>query len=537
MTTRRPTTRDFADFLRHSNQFENLQYFEKTLTEEERDAMSASYFSNCELDWNQLEEKVNNALAAKSLTDSFYTKRQLVFSSEAISNPALNIFDKRSSLAFKWNELGLESLIRGECAVCILAGGQATRLNQGSTTPKGCFVIPYLPSQKSLFQILVEKVQKAEIMAFEHHQRCPGKIISYPRIPVLILTSEENNEETKNFFRKHELFGLQECQLFFLTQPMLPVFRFESMKSLHPLSFIFKSQTEVAFAPSGNGAFYSALAVSGLSKHLRDIGVRYIQICPVDNPLVNIADTAFLGLCIQEKIDVGCKGFSVPIEDFNKNAGVFCADFASSTSKVNWSILEYSELDENLLARHGKRERHDGYVIANMAVHCLSLSFCDQVWNSQNKLSRQAYSESTSMYHIAKKNIPTCQLKEGVVEGIKLESFIFDEFHQAEKLGILIVDKASEFSPIKRADSPLSDIKDFGKVPEGTPLAARLAILRNDLRQLPFGSLRDMNKLSIDMDALSFEIDPMVPILLPTEMLRLGLTKHDSETQEEIPKK
>jgi UDP-N-acetylglucosamine/UDP-N-acetylgalactosamine diphosphorylase len=43
----------------------------------------------------------------------------------------------------------------GKAAVIILAGGQGSRL--GWSHPKGTFVLPGLPSGKSIFNILTEK--------------------------------------------------------------------------------------------------------------------------------------------------------------------------------------------------------------------------------------------------------------------------------------------------------------------------------------------------------------------------------------------
>ena len=48
----------------------------------------------------------------------------------------------------------------GKAAVIILAGGQGSRL--GWSHPKGTFVLPGLPSGKSIFNILTEKFLAAQ---------------------------------------------------------------------------------------------------------------------------------------------------------------------------------------------------------------------------------------------------------------------------------------------------------------------------------------------------------------------------------------
>ena len=73
-----------------------------------------------------------------------------------------------------------------------MAGGQGTRL--GHKGPKGTFDIG-LESHKSLFELLSDSLKEQ------------GKRYEVA-IPWFVMTSEENNEDTVEFFAKHRYFRI-----------------------------------------------------------------------------------------------------------------------------------------------------------------------------------------------------------------------------------------------------------------------------------------------------------------------------------------
>lgn len=77
------------------------------------------------------------------------------------------------------------------------------------------------------------------------------------------------------------------------------------------------------------------------------------------------------------------------------------------------------------------------------------------------------------VYHLARKAIPCADpatgrtAKPAATNGIKLESFIFDVFPQAEAMAVLQILRADEFSPVKNAPG----------APDDSPVTARAMVL------------------------------------------------------------
>ena len=78
------------------------------------------------------------------------------------------------------------------------------------------------------------------------------------------------------------------------------------------------------------------------------------------------------------------------------------------------------------------------------------------------------------VYHVAKKAIPYAHPDTGATitkselaplgnTGIKLESFIFDVFPAAKNMGLLEVERAEEFSPVKNAPGSKEDSPDTAR--------------------------------------------------------------------------
>ena len=91
----------------------------------------------------------------------------------------------------EYEKIGTKEIKEGKLAVVTMAGGQGTRL--GHSGPKGTFDIG-LDSHKSIFEILTNTMIEA---------KNKYKV----NIPWYIMTSEENDNDTRKFFEDNNYFG------------------------------------------------------------------------------------------------------------------------------------------------------------------------------------------------------------------------------------------------------------------------------------------------------------------------------------------
>ena len=178
-----------------------------------------------------------------------------------------------------------EGIIRsGKVGLVLVAGGQGTRL--GFPGPKGKY--PMTPiKNKSLFQIHAEK-----ILALSRRYQT--------NLPWYIMTSESNDDETKSFFAENSYFGLNQSDIFFFQQNMIPGVN-ESGKLL------LQSQHRIFTNPDGHGGTLGALRNSGALKDMADRGLEQLYYFQVDNVLLKICDPVFVGYHTTANSDMSFK--------------------------------------------------------------------------------------------------------------------------------------------------------------------------------------------------------------------------------------
>lgn len=141
---------------------------------------------------------------------------------------------------------GMEAIASGQVAALVLAGGQGTRL--GFDGPKGMYNIG-LPSGRSLFQLLCERLQRLELIAATSlsSPSSSGTDAATPKrgtIPFYIMTSPINHDQTVEFFHQNAYFGLSETNVKFFQQGMLPCLTEDG-------KIIMETPYKVSMAPDG----------------------------------------------------------------------------------------------------------------------------------------------------------------------------------------------------------------------------------------------------------------------------------------------
>jgi UDP-N-acetylglucosamine/UDP-N-acetylgalactosamine diphosphorylase len=324
---------------------------------------------------------------------------------------------------------GEEALRQGRVGCFLVAGGQGTRL--GLNGPKGAFVIGPA-TDRTLFQIHAEK-----IMALRRRYKA--------LVPWLIMTSDANDTETKEFLAKHNFYGLDADTVCVFKQGNMPAVGRDG-------KILMQAKDGLALSPNGHGGSIKALWDSGTIAWLKSKGVDTLSYFQVDNPLVKIGDPLFIGRHVCARSQMSTKVCRK--RDWKEKVGVL----ALRDGKL--CVIEYSDLPENL----AKETSPDGSLrwwAGSIAIHVLNTGFIEQLNQGGFRLP----------YHKAEKAVPCigpdgqpAQLKPGEKNGIKFETFVFDALTQTERAVNMETRREEDFSPVKNAqgeDSPETCKRDM----------------------------------------------------------------------------
>jgi UDP-N-acetylglucosamine/UDP-N-acetylgalactosamine diphosphorylase len=313
---------------------------------------------------------------------------------------------------------GEAELKAGRVAALLVAGGQGSRL--GFEGPKGCYPIGPI-TNAPLFYFHARKILAR------------GNRYGKP-IPFYVMTSEANNAATVECFEKNNYFGLDPKDVFFFTQGMWPGMTAEGKIILDQPGHVFMS-------PDGHGGLLAALKKSGALKDMKKRGIKSVFFFQVDNPLVEIADPAFIGYHVNMKSEYSLK-LCAKRDPFEK-VGM------PMKFGAQYRMVEYTEMTKEQCTRKAK----DGklyFLYGSPAIHVFDRAFLEREAGRPMPL------------HLAFKKIPSVDdagkvVKPAEPNGYKFEKFIFDILPNAKTAAFLAFDQKDEFSPVKNAeggDSP-----------------------------------------------------------------------------------
>ena len=422
--------------------------------------------------WTELDaaarERLTAEIEAIDLDEIDRLNQELVFK-EPTAAPAIDrvrpvevvrlpATDAERTSRRRASEIGEAMIAAGEVAVVLVAGGQGTRL--GFDGPKGTYPIGPV-SASSLFQIHAEKI----VALGRRHGRS---------IPLYIMTSPDNHEATTQFFEENERFGLEHVRLF--VQGQMPAVDRASGKIL------LAESGHVALGPDGHGGTLRALAAPGPNgsasclDEMRQRRISTLFYFQVDNPLVKIAEPAFLGLHRGAEAEVSFKVVEKVMPD--EKVGVVVE------VEGRPCVIEYSDLPPEL----GEKRTPDGRLelwAGSVAIHVFERAFIERIATGRAGLP----------FHRAIKKVPFVDGEGRLVEprepnAVKFETFIFDALPMAERYAVVETDRATEFEPLKNAtgpDSPATVRQRMSDMFAGWLEGAGAKVTRRGDGSAPFG--------------------------------------------------
>lgn len=319
---------------------------------------------------------------------------------------------KSEKTSIEYEQIGKESVIRGEYALITMAGGQGTRL--GFNGPKGCFILPIV--NKSLFEI-----------------QCDCLINIYYKTNVYInwyiMTSKDNHQVSVDFFIKNNYFSYPQDKIRFFIQDELPIVDLQG-------KILLDKKYSINMGPNGHGGVFSSLQREGILEELKTKNIKWIFIGGIDNVLLPIDQFDLIGFAIKNHYLAASKTIDKAYPQ--EKVGIFCK------KNNHTNVIEYFEMTEemnNLTDNQGQLIYKDAHILCNL----FNIEVLEQVKNKPLKyraaLKKVNYLGLDGNYQTPDKE-----------NAYKFESFLFDAFSYIDNVGLLEGKRAEIFAPIKNKD-------------------------------------------------------------------------------------
>ena len=253
-------------------------------------------------------------------------------------------------------------------------------------------------------------------------------------IPWYIMTSDENNDDTVNFFEKNNYFGYPKQDVMFFKQGKLPMCSVDG-------KVLINEDGQIKEAADGHGGIFKSLEKSGMLYDLKARGIEWVFIGGVDNVLVKPVDPILMGLAIDKRVLAA--GKSIVKASPEEKVGVFCKRNGKP------SVVEYTEISNEMAHEtdeNGELKYGESHILCNLF----------------NIKALEKISKEDLPYHVAFKKAKYIDENGELVvpekpNAYKFEAFLFDAFESIDDMIIMRVKREEEFAPVKNkegVDSP-----------------------------------------------------------------------------------
>lgn len=376
---------------------ENLLYFYNELSDEEKEILLNQILT---IDFENIFSLYHNSMILKEVK-----KEELSplphFEKEAFSEEEISFY----------SSIGESIISSGSFAVITMSGGQGSRL--GYKGPKGTYPLDLEPEKKSLFQIMCEDLKRTN----ERYNIT---------LPWYIMTSEENDKQTKDFFKSHHYWNYPKDKITFFTQGKLPIITTEG-------NLILQEPYLIKEASNGNGNVFNAMKKHHIIEDLENKNIKWMSFGGIDNVLLKNADPFFLGLTVKNNYQIASK--SIFKEKPLEKTAVYCKKFGKP------AILDYDDIDISLSVSRYEDGTYK-YREANMLSHLMDLNAVKKISNISLSYHR-AFKKNAFVNEEGMKQVPDKP------NSYKFENFIFDAFFYFDDMLLLRVNPNEEFAPIK----------------------------------------------------------------------------------------
>ena len=309
--------------------------------------------------------------------------------------------------------LGEDIIKSGSFAVVTMSGGQGSRL--GYKGPKGTYELRFksINEKKSLFQIMCEDIKRA------------NKKYNIT-IPWYIMTSQDNDKATKDFFEIHNFFDYPKDKVKFFTQGKLPIIDLNG-------KLILQEPYLVKDASNGNGNVFKSMKYHGIIEDLESHNIKWVFFGGIDNVLLQNVDPLFIGLTYKNHFEIASKSI------FKKKPLEKTAVYCKKNGKP--AILDYDDIDIKLSVSKFEDGKYK-YREANIISHLMTIDAVKKACSIELPYHR-AFKKNAFVNDEGMKQVPDKP------NSFKFENFIFDSFMFFDDMLLLRVNEKEEFAPIK----------------------------------------------------------------------------------------